>query len=213
MGPFLVHLLLDLVYFLMLNTVTIVFFFILHLSGNYRLFPLFLAGVILISFFIRGRLLLKWNLGLNIHFVDFLSNADNMASSGLKFPGKVRSVLREIRTNLKEEGFGLVSGRLAVVLAALRLSGKTSLPGVNEIRGLISEDRKLLWIDGLFFSFLLIPFGLISFVFTIGMESAVQELIYVVGFFFAWFLHSGIVRPITFLILQARAWQVSKNKS
>jgi hypothetical protein len=212
MGPFLVPLLLNLIYFLVLNAVTVVLFFMLLSSGNYHLFPLFLVVVVIISFFIRGRLLLNWNLGLNIRFVDFLSGEDT-AGKGMKYPRKVRSTLKEIKTNLKEEGFGLISGRLKTVLAAVRLSGMGSIPDAEGIRALVSYDRRLLWIDGLFFTFLLLPFGLISFVFTIGMESAVQELIFVVGFFFAWFLQSAIVRPITCLILQGHSWQVGKHKS
>ena len=211
MGPFLVHLLFNLIYFLLLNTVTVIFFFIIYSSGNYRLFPLFLVIVFIISFFIRGRLLMKWHLGLNIQFVDFLGGEDPVGK-GIKFPHKVRSALKEIKTNLKEEGFGLISGRLKTVLTALRLSGKSSLPDVEGIRDLVSYDRRLLWVDTLFFIFLLFPFGLISFVFTIGMENAVQELIFVVGFFFAWFLQSAIVRPITCLVLQGYSWQEAKRK-
>jgi hypothetical protein len=49
---------------------------------------------------------------------------------------------------------------------------------------------------------LFIPFGLISFIFTLGMDSQIMQLIYGMGFFFAWFLHASIVMPIVGLVLQ-----------
>lgn len=189
---------------MVLNVVTIAVFFIVYSSGNYFLFPVYLGAVVLMGFFVRRRLFLKWNLGFNIHFIHFLSEVEVVLGK-LEFPRKPGSVLREIRLDLKREGFGRVSRRLVVVLAALHLAGKGLQPGVGVVRGLVSEVWRLMLIDGMVFSFLLIPFGLISFVFTMGMESAVRELIYAVGFFFAWFLHSGIVQPVTGLILQKRA--------
>lgn len=216
MGPFLVHLLFNLFYFMLLNAAAVVAFFLVYPSDNYQLFPICLVALVLFSLLVRRVLFLKWHLGLNIHFVRFLSrmkeSGDDVDMAGapkVSLPRKPGKLLKKVRKALKAGGIERVSVKLSTVLAASHLEGFEPLPiespRLQSIRRLRVHVLRLTFVEALAFLFLLIPFGLMSFLFTMGMENTVRELIYSLGFFFAWFLHCAIVLPITGLILQKRA--------
>jgi len=216
MGPFLLHLIFNLFYFLLLNAAAVAAFFIVYPSDNAWMFPLFLVVMALFSLLVRRALFLKWHLGLNIHFIRFLSRdkegGSELETAGpqkVNLPRKPGKLLKRIRKELKKGGMSRVSTKLATVLAAAHLAGLEPLPietaRVESIRRLSVHVLKLTFIEAMAFSILLVPFGLISIIFTIGLDSTVTELIYAVGFFFAWFLHSAIVLPVTSLILQEKA--------
>ena len=219
MGPFLVHLIFNLFYFMLLNAAAVAAFFLVYSSDNYQLYPICLVAMVLFSLLVRRVLFLKWHLGLNIHFVRFLSrvkeSGDDVEITGsqkVSLPRNPGKLLKKIRKELKTCGMERVSAKLSTVLAAAHLAGFEPLPietpRLQSIRRLRVHVLRLTFIEALAFLFLLVPFGLISFLFTMGMENTVRELIYAVGFFFAWFLHCAIVLPITGLILQKKTMDV-----
>ena len=54
------------------------------------------------------------------------------------------------------------------------------------------------------FVVLLIPFGALSFLFTLRFEFPIQFLVFFLGFVFTYFINSAIVDPIFYLIIQKR---------
>ena len=178
----------------------------------------YLVGIILLSFLIRRTVFLKWDLGLNIHFIRFLTrlegSEDQIEGSGsdstkVSLPQNPREKLKKIRENLKKSGINRLPFKLLIALAAPHINGQEPLPKesslLESIHQLKRHALRLTLMEALAFLLLLIPFGLISFLFTISVERAVKVLIYVVGFVFALFLHSAVVLPITGLILQKQA--------
>ena len=216
MGPFLLHLMFNLFYFLLIIAITIAVFFISYTSNNHPVFVVYLAGIIFLSLLIRRTIFLKWDLGLKIHFIRFLARLESSESQTEKagsdstrvnLPRNPGETLKKIKVNLKKRGIHRLPFKLLTALAAPHINGqelskKSSHPG--SILRLKRYALRLTLMEVLAFLLLLIPFGLISFLFTIGVESAVKSLIYVLGFFFAWFLHSAILLPISGLILQRR---------
>ncbi len=216
MGPFLLHLMFNLFYFLLIIAITIVVFLFSYTSNNHQVFVVYFVGIIFLSLLIRRTIFLKWHLGLNIHFLRFLTRLEGSKgqmegagsdSTRVSLPQNPREKLKKIKENLKKSGINRLPFKLLIALAAPHINGpelpkKSFVP--DSIHRLKRHALRLTLIEALAFLLLLIPFGLISFLFTIGMGSAIKVLIYVLGFFFALFLHSAIVLPITGLILQKR---------
>jgi len=220
MGPFLLHLMLNLFYFLLIIAITIVAFFFSYTSNNHPVFVIYFVGIILLNLLIRRTIFLKWHLGLNIHFIRFLTRLEasegqiegiGSDSTKVNLPQNPREKLKRIKENLKKRGINRLHFKLLTALAApyineQELPKESSLP--DSIHRLKRHALRLTLMEALAFLLLLIPFGLISFLFTISVGSAVKVLIYVLGFFFAWFLHSAIVLPISALILQKQIVKV-----
>jgi len=216
MGPFLLHLMFNLFYFLLIIAITIAAFFISYTSNNHQVFVAYLVVIILLSFLIRRTIFLKWDLGLNIHFIRFLHRLEGHESeieeagsdsTRVNLPQNPGETLKKIKENLKKSGIYRIPFKLLTALAAPYINGQELFKESSHPDSILRLKRyalRLTLMEALAFLLLLIPFGLISFLFTIGVESAVKVLIYVLGFFFAWFLHSAIVLPISGLILQKR---------
>jgi L-cystine uptake protein TcyP (sodium:dicarboxylate symporter family) len=215
-GPFLLYLMFNLFYFLLIIAITIAAFFFSYTSNNHQVFVVYLVGIILLSLLIRRTIFLKWDLGLNIHFIRFLARLEGSESqiegagsdsSRVHLPQNPGETLKKIKENLKKSNIHRLSFRLLTALAALHINGQELPKESSHPDSILRLKRyalRLTLMEVLAFLLLLIPFGLISFLFTIGVESAVKVLIYVLGFFFAWFLQSAIVLPISGLILQKR---------
>ena len=62
MGPFLLHLIFNLFYFLLLNAAAVAAFFIVYPTGNAWMFPIFLVVMALFSLLVRRTLFLKWSI-------------------------------------------------------------------------------------------------------------------------------------------------------
>jgi hypothetical protein len=216
MGPFMLLLLFNLFYFLVVIAVTVAVFYFAYTSGNPRVFLIYLAAVIALNFFLTRAAFLKWRLGLNVHFIRFLSRlekeGDSVVGVGpakVNLPASLRETFKEIREKLRKIGVEHVSFRILIVVAAAYVTGGGVLPAdLPAFRRLRQAAFRLYLLEVLGFLVLLAPFVLISFFLTMGMAVAVKGLVYALGFFFAWFLHAGLVRPIISLTLQKRARQL-----
>lgn len=221
MGPFLLYLFLNLFYFLVFIGITVPVFFISYTSENHWLFGVYLVVVIVLSVLIRRVVFFKRRLGLNAHFFRFL---DCLKSSGgdpgklkkamqgkVSIPYNLKKILEQEKEDIQESGMKWVPGKLLLVFGAAHIGGYDFPEEIYDrepLEDLKRQALRLAWMEVALFLFLLIPFVLLSFLFTVGMESAVKELIYTLGFFFAWFLHSSLVIPISSLILQKRMLEI-----
>ena len=113
MGPFLLHLMLNLFYFLLIIAITIVAFFFSYTSNNQTVFMIYFVGIILLNLLIRRTIFLKWHLGLNIHFIRFLTRLEGSEgqiersdsdSAKVNLPQNPREKLKRIKENLKKRG-------------------------------------------------------------------------------------------------------------
>lgn len=211
MASFLVYLSLNLFYFLVAITLTIMMFVVGTISHIHWLFPVYVAAAVPLFFWGLRVVFLKRRLALNVDFTRFLVRmedgsgmVDGAGSEKVKLPQDLKKLLKEIKDNLKKGGVKFISTKLAIALAASRIEGHEPTMGEEQLRWWQGYSARIALFEVLAFSILFLPFGLISFLFTLGMDSTVTQLIYVMGFFFAWFLHSGIVTPIAGLIMQRK---------
>lgn len=211
MGSFLVYLLANLLYFFAVIAVTIMVFVLGYISHVRWLFPVCFAALVVLVFWGLRTVFFKRRLGLNLDFARFLVRlgdsggvAENMAPAKTELPQNVGKIVKEIKVNLKQGGIKCIPVKLSIALAAARICGQEPPSGVEQLRRWRGDSARLSLLEGLAFVVLFIPFGLVSLLFTLGMDNTITQLIYGMGFFFAWFLHASIVMPIAGLILQRK---------
>lgn len=212
-SQFLRHSLYYTVYFLLVLTVTISLYFL-----NYRFFDhfypfiVYLVILILVNFWLKKSLFLKSQLQLNLLFIHYLENKGDLGRENLVGFLKKRS-----RINRKTVKESLKSGRLEFLSDKLRLAAAAFHLGITgdqaEAVGFPDDDRlnrlenltlKYMLIESIIFLLLLIPFALISFLFTRGFAFRIQFLVYLLGVLFTYFLHTTIFDPLFYLILQKK---------
>ncbi|MCP4156971.1 MAG: hypothetical protein GY757_55175 [bacterium] len=212
MQPFFVQMAANFLYFFLVLAITVPVFFFTYEEP--RLFGIYLTAIIVPVWLIRRVLFFKRQLILNIEFLRFLERfnekeniiePDENNSGKTKLPKNVKGILKGVKEELKKSGVRRISQKLASVYTCALICGQdlppetSRLESVNNVR---SKSVTLSLMEGVIFLMLLIPFGGISLLFTLGVSWAIKLLIFIVGFIFAWFLHSAIVLPIGFLVLQ-----------
>ena len=231
MASFLVYLSLNLFYFFAIIGVTISIFVMGYMSQVQWLFPAYLVVALPLIFWGFQVFFLKKRLALNVDYIRFLDRLEKVGSDGImsnstdsakvELPQDLKKLFKEIKAKVKKEGIKYISPKLAIALAAVHIGEQQTQPmqqaqqtqpmqpqlsvesyNAETIRRWKYDSLRLFLLEILAFLILFIPFGLISLIFTMGLDNMVKQLIYVMGFFFAWFLHSSIVTPIAGLILQ-----------
>ncbi len=211
MGSFLVYLLSNLLYFFAVIAVTIMVFVLGYISRIQWLFPVYFVVSVVLVFWGLRTFFFKRRLGLNMDFTRFLVHledssgvAESTAPAKIELPQDVGNMLKKLKDNLKQGGIKRIPVKLSIALLAARICGQEPPSGAEQLRLWKGHSVRLSLLEALAFVVLFIPFGLISFLFTLGMDSTITQLIYGMGFFFAWFLHASIVMPIAGLILQRK---------
>lgn len=211
MGSFLVYLLTNLLYFFAVIAVTVMVFVLGYISHIRWLFPVYLAVAVFLVFWGLRTVFFKRRLALNMDFARFLTRlgdsggvAESMTAAKIELPGDLGNMVKEIKGNLKQGGMKFIPVKLLIALLAARISGHEPASGGEQLRLWKGYCVRLSLVEVLAFVVLFIPFALISIVFTLGMDSTITQLIFGMGFFFAWFLHASIVMPIVGLVLQRK---------
>ncbi len=199
-------------YFFAIVALTVfVFFFSYRTFGNYYLFLVVLAVLVVIHFLVKQGLFLKRQLALNIMFVEFLKNKGKKVFTPVETKELSLKKVKEMKPGLKKEGAGFIPNKLLLALRALQSGGEDGSFSSGELKKLKAETLKYIFINAIIFLIVLIPFMLISFFFTRGFMAGIQLLIYLLGFSFVYFLNSAVFEPIIYLIIQARAYGADRR--
>ncbi|MFC2155886.1 hypothetical protein ACFLRB_05305 [Acidobacteriota bacterium] len=199
-------------YFFMVVVLTaFAFFFSLRTFGNYTLFIAVMAVLIVIHFLVKQRLFRKRQLRLNLLFVEFLKNKGRQDITPVEPKEFSLKKVKKMKSGLKKEGAGFISNKLLLALTALQTGGGDDTWAKRKLRKLKTVTLKYIFIDVMVFLIILIPFALISFLFTKGLGVGIQLLIYLLGFLFVYFLNSAVFDPIVYLIIQAHAYRASRG--
>ncbi|HLP59612.1 MAG TPA: hypothetical protein VK186_12310 [Candidatus Deferrimicrobium sp.] len=210
MASFLVYLSLNLFYFFAIIAATILVFVMGYTSHIQWLFTVYIAAAVPLIFWGLRVLFLRRRLALNVDFTRFLVRLDEGSiMTGTKsvkeeLPQDLKKLLKEIKGKIKKGGVKYISVKLAIALTAAHIVGQEPSLEEKQLRRWKRHSVRISLLEALALLILFIPFGLISLLFTQGMGGMITLLIYVMGFFFAWFLHSGIVTPIAGLIMQEK---------
>lgn len=173
---------------------------------NHYPFAGFLVLLVIATFFLRRLLVLKNQTSMNVMFIRFLSDREQVtAQSLMEDMPDIRAALGNVREYTGKNGIFPVPAKLLVALAALQaVRGGEGLP---DRQGLLQARRLtvgyLLLQLGIFL-LMLFPFILITFLFSSYMAGPSQLLIYILGVYFVYFINAGIIDPIVAFIIQKR---------
>lgn len=178
------------------------FFLSFHLFDTIYMFLITAAVYFVFIHQCRKRFLLKRQCQMNARYWDFLDTGE-VNGDGKKYDWNV--ILPQTYGQLKKKGMVLYIKKVVAALSAAvarRMQVGRFIRGNHRvIRDIIIRNNLM---EAVFFILLLVPFTGISFFLTAGLPGSVQILIYVVGFMFVYFLHSGVFDPVFYLLVQQK---------
>ena len=176
---------------------------------NHYLFLGFLLLLLIVNLKLRRLLFFKNQVPMNIMFLRFLSDREKVTAQNLgqELPADISALLIQGREYNKTHGKRPLPGKLLAALAALSHTREgRALPeqwALHQAWRLCLGYLLLQW--GIFL-LILLPFVLITFLFSSYMTGPSQILIYVLGVYFVYFLNAGIIDPILSLLMQKRLY-------
>ena len=200
-----------LINFLILTLLMAFTLVIFHLQIRYlHSFKLFLILVFFSFILIRCLqiwVLFKKHLILQYAFLTYRKNGQ--AEWHFKNPSQsLKDFIKETKHRLQPLGSGIFSGSLAkiysVLLLVLNEKGAPTEEKVRTSRQWIVRS----FLGQIFVSMiLLLPFALVSFLLTVGIDFQLRLVIFIVGLWFVWFLYMALVNPIFRLLLVDKIYQ------
>lgn len=210
---FFIHVLYHFAYLFLVTAVTIAVFFLSYSTfENHYFFMVYLFILLVLNYKAGNFLYYKSQLRLNLGYIDFLQLAEDKKQDylqmNIQLPANPGGKIKTVKENLKKGGAGFIPGKLLLAIAAIQIKNEgtiteTKVPGSREY------TVKILFFQFCAFFILLIPFGLISFFFTMGQAAGVKYLVYLLGFFFVYFLNAAILEPIACLMIQKKIYEAA----
>lgn len=195
-------------YFFPVIFLTVFMYFIsLRASGRYYIFIIYLLILAVIHFLVKRAFFLKRQFKRNAMFVDFLENQDKKDFTPAETSSLPAGKLKAVKADLKKTGVGFIPHKLLLAAAALQGKKKTAPFAAGQLEKLIHKSLKYMFYEAIVFLVVLIPFMLISFLFSRGFTASIKLLTYTLGFLFVYFLDAAIFAPIFYLIIQAEAYR------
>jgi hypothetical protein len=197
---FIIGVMASMAYIFIVIVVTMTVFFLAFgiLESPYP-FLLYLVLLAVVNRKIRKIFFFKRRLQLNLMYLYYLEG-DRDFSRPAKLPGLTENV----HMSSRQPGLKFIPVTVIAAAAALRIkTGQTVEPPTD-----MGPYYRLLLLQALVFVVIAIPFGLISFLFSVHMSvgGALAYLIYLLGFFFAYFLNTALAEPIISLLAQKRMY-------
>jgi hypothetical protein len=216
--PFFINFLANLVYFFLVTAVTIAAFFLFfHTLRKPIFFWLYLGVLIVVNYKGRSLLFFKQQLRMNVMFLYFLDMDVGMDAGRdflrVKLPGAgdLAGIVKKAKGELKKAGVRVILNKLLLAVSGVRIKNEKGSAGREiDVNVRLSFIYKYVLLQFVVFFILMIPFGVISFFFTMGMgvtvAGPVKYLIYLLGFFFVYFLNAVIVEPVVCLLVQRKVY-------
>lgn len=207
--------------FLTLLFIILVLFAIFIINFRFVVGPipilLFLTAAMLFYFLMRSKFIFKQKWMLFLGFSRYLANNQDTLPDGraekrfstLLALKDIRIRLREVKLELNKSGQKWVSEDIALALA-VGLSGSLiqQMEKSHVSPHTLTRDSiRYFVVKFLIFISCLIPFAIISFLFTIGIQPGLTYLVYALGFLFAYFLYVAIFDPIVSLFIHRKISQ------
>jgi hypothetical protein len=194
-----------------------VFLFYYKLLTRTVVFILLFCLILMVHHLLKNKLLLKQHWVLMTGFASFLKNPARFVSIPEKekesiqalSPVEIRSGLKGTRAVFREKGARIYSKKLLWSVASLRQSVcHDFVPDHDMGKRMKRVAWKYFIIKILFFLMLLIPFILISILFTMGLRVELKFLIVLLGFGFVYFLNAAISEPLFYLLVQQKIFNM-----
>jgi hypothetical protein len=198
---FLIHFVSYIAYMFAVIFLTLAVFFVTFgtLKIQY-LFFLYLLLLCFINYYVRFRLFFKTQLRMNVMFLDFLDGGQP-GQELPQLPLKVGEYIRDAKEAIGKVKPGLISRKLIMATAGIKIYQEDK--GNDIILSPVWNWILIQW--GVFILFL-IPFGLVSLLFTMdkSISLTLKYLIYLMGFLFTYFLNLSVVEPFIYLLVQKK---------
>ncbi len=193
---FIINMVIHFFYIFLVTAVTVVMFFLdVKTIHNHIIFILYLLVLAGINYKVRSMLIMKNHLHLNLMFLHYLDGNKNRDFLQVKVPGNTSGIKR-----IK------MFPNLSAARAAVQLKG---VENPNPARNDIYIAITFLFLQAGIFLVLFIPFGVISFLYTIGMPVVIRFFTFLLGFFFVYFLDVSILSPIVSMMMTKRIYSTS----
>ncbi|MGE5340592.1 MAG: hypothetical protein ACM3SY_03840 [Candidatus Omnitrophota bacterium] len=189
--------------FLEILITTPVFFLSFRIWKNPWIFFVYLVVLMGFNYRIRPRVLYRNQLELNLMALHFVDRDPDFLRVRLPDGARLQTVAQQVASELKPLAFR--PRTLAMARIALKLKGKEDRP--EAVRRQAAVAVHLLFLEALVFVLLYIPFGLISFGYTVGIGGGIRFFIFLLGSFFVYFLDTAIIHPIVSVMVTTRLYR------
>ncbi len=193
------------IYFVAVIISTLLIFFINYrYSNNNMFFIVFLFVLIIGDYFLERYLFLKNKYDLNMAFFNYLNKKKDFSDTVNK---DWRIELKKTKQELKDQNIKIYSRKILCAISVIkRENNALSFKEIKNSMGLI---WKYLFYELFIFIVILLPFAIISFLFSSGfvIKGSVNFLIFTLCFIFVYFLETSLIKPIFYLIIQKKLYQ------
>lgn len=193
------------IYFVAVIISTLLIFFINYrYSNNNMFFIVFLFVLIIGDYFLERYLFLKNKYDLNMAFFNYLNKKKDFSDTVNK---DWRIELKKTKQELKDQNIKIYSRKILCAISVIkRENNALSFKEIKNSMGLI---WKYLFYELFIFIVILLPFAIISFLFSSGfvIKGSVNFLIFTLCFIFVYFLETSLIKPIFYLIIQKKLYK------
>jgi len=168
-------------------------------------FIFFVSHLFIFTKWLKDKAWLNRRFELNRALLKFMDNPNKKSDNDKMV--SVKNELSELTLNLKKENLNPYSKRWKLaVLGVKTILGDIVLQKPETLRNLKFLGLKFFMIQTGLFILMIIPFGAIALLLTLGVGVTGKVLIFCVGFIFVWFINSAIVSLICDLLIQKKIY-------
>jgi hypothetical protein len=194
------------IYFFAVIILTLLIFFINYrYSNNNMFFIVFLFVLIIGDYFLERYLFLKNKYDLNMAFFNYLNKKKDFSDIVVNKDWRIE--LKKTKQELKDQNIKIYSRKILCAISVIkRENNALSFKEIKNSMGLI---WKYFFYELFIFIVILLPFAIISFIFSFGfvIKGPVNFLIFTLGFIFVYFLEASLIKPIFYLIIQKKLYE------
>jgi len=195
-------------FFAVIISTLLIFFINYRYLNNNMLFIVFLFVLIIGDYFLERYLFLKNKYDLNMAFFNYLNKNKKKDFSDTVVNKDWRIELKKTKQGLKDQNIKIYSRKMLYAISVIK-SKNNDVLFFDEIKKSMGLVWKYFFYEFFVFIVILIPFAIISFLFSSGfvIKGSVNFLIFTLGFIFVYFLETSLIKPIFYLIIQKKLYQ------
>lgn len=193
-------------FFAVIISTLLIFFINYRYLNNNMLFIVFLFVLIIGDYFLDKYIFSKNKYNLNISFFNYLNKEKGF--SGIVANKDWRVELKKTKQELKDQNIKIYSRKILCAISVIK-SKNNNVLFFEEIKNSMGLIRKYFFYEFFVFIAILIPFAIISFLFSYGfvIKGSVNFLIFTLCFIFVYFLETSLIKPIFYLIIQKKLYE------
>ncbi|MCK4835386.1 MAG: hypothetical protein KAT17_02050 [Candidatus Aminicenantes bacterium] len=179
-------------------------------------FILILHHVLKSSFLIKQQWILNTGFAFFLKYQGMLPQPTGQENDSINrlSSGQIRSWLKSTHDDFVEKGVRVFSKKLLWSVSTLKRTVCYDFILDKETGKKMQQiTMKYFFIKVLIFLMLLIPFVMISVLFTIGLQIELKFIFVLLGFCFVYFLNAAIFEPIFYLLVQRKIFNLISQSS